>query len=152
MRYLAIDYGGKRTGLALCDKAEMMASPVAVVENRALLIQTIVDIVKEEEVEAIGLGLPLNMDDSEGAAVKGVRAFAKDLAGRIDIPIIFHDERLSSSKQRRNLRPPILRERKKRNALMPLPRQGYCNPFWTRSMKAGDYEVTFRSNSLIRLQ
>ena len=97
MRYLAIDYGLKRTGLAICDDGESIPSPLKVLTEPKLLIDSIVKIAKEEEAGAIVIGLPLNMDDaSEGPMTKRVREFAGDLERRIDLPIFFQDERLSS--------------------------------------------------------
>jgi putative Holliday junction resolvase len=96
MRYLAIDYGIRRTGLAICDAAETIASPLAVIEVRKELTKKIADLVKSENVGAVVLGLPLNMDDSTGPQAKLVLQFAGQLKQYIDIPVYFQDERLSS--------------------------------------------------------
>jgi len=96
MRYLAIDYGAKRTGLAICDRAETIASPLTVIEGQKELLKRIVDVVEAENVEAIVLGLPLNMDDSHGFQAERVFQFAEQLKARLQIPIHFQDERLSS--------------------------------------------------------
>jgi putative Holliday junction resolvase len=97
MRYLAIDYGIKRTGLAICDRAEMIASPLAVIEaGGEVLIKKIAEIVKAEDVEAIVLGLPLNMDHSHGPQAKLVLQFAEQLKKALEIPMYFQDERLST--------------------------------------------------------
>jgi putative Holliday junction resolvase len=96
MRYLAIDYGMKRTGLAVCDANETIASPLAVVQGHKDLIERIKRIIASEGIGAIVLGLPLNMDDSEGPQAKLVLAFAKELGRHIQIPIHLQDERLSS--------------------------------------------------------
>ncbi len=96
MRYLAIDYGSKRTGLAICDPAEMIASPLAVIEGQKKLLGKIADAVRNENVGAVVLGLPLNMDDSQGPAAKLVFEFAEQLKKLLDVPIYFQDERLSS--------------------------------------------------------
>jgi putative Holliday junction resolvase len=97
MRYLAIDYGLKRTGLAICDDGESIPSPLKVLTEPKLLIDSIVKIAKEEEAGAIVIGLPLNMDDaSEGPMTKRVREFAGELERQIDLQIFFQDERLSS--------------------------------------------------------
>jgi len=96
MRYLAIDYGNKRTGLAICDHSETIASPLAVIVSRKELLNRIIDIVKTENVDAIVLGLPLNMDDSAGPQAKLVRKFADQLKKHLDLPIHFQDERLST--------------------------------------------------------
>jgi putative holliday junction resolvase len=117
MRYLAIDYGGKRTGLALCDQSEMIASPFAVIDNPALLIQKILHIIKDEQVETVVVGLPMNMDDTEGQAAKTVRAFAKELAQKTAIPIVFHDERLSSFEAEEKLAAADFTRKKKKKRL-----------------------------------
>jgi putative holliday junction resolvase len=96
MRYLGIDYGNRRTGVAICDARETIASPLAVLVGQKDLIGRIVRILKKEEVEAIVLGLPLNMDDSEGPQARIVREFASKLQTQISLPIHFQDERLSS--------------------------------------------------------
>jgi len=96
MRYLAIDYGTKRTGLAICDSAETIASPLAVIQGQKELLKKIVDVVNTENVEAIVLGLPLNMNDSESAQTKLVLKFAEQLKTCLDIPVHFQDERLST--------------------------------------------------------
>jgi len=96
MRYLAIDYGTKRTGLAICDAAETIASPLKVLEGRKNLVERIAGIIRSEKVEAVVLGLPLNMDGSEGHQAKLTREFAAGLKKSIDMPIHLHDERLSS--------------------------------------------------------
>ena len=96
MRYLAIDYGDKRTGLAICDAAETIASPLTVIHGQKELLKKITDTVHAEKVEAVVLGLPLNMDDSQGPQAKLVLKFADQLKAHIDIPIHFQDERLST--------------------------------------------------------
>ena len=96
MRYLAIDYGDKRTGLAICAPAEMIVSPLSVIQGLKQLLEKIDDIIKNENVEAFVVGLPLNMDDSQGYQAKLVFQFAERLKRRFDLPIYFQDERLST--------------------------------------------------------
>jgi putative Holliday junction resolvase len=96
MRYLAIDHGTKRTGLAICDAAETIASPLAVLRGQKGLLQKIADIVEAENVEAVVLGLPLNMTGSESSQTKLVRKFAKRLKDQLSIEVHLQDERLSS--------------------------------------------------------
>jgi putative Holliday junction resolvase len=98
MRYLAIDHGEKRTGVAICDASETIVSPHAVIEtsSRQELLSRILSILQEERIEAVIIGLPLNMDDSEGPRAKQVRDFAAELERRTSCPIFFQDERLSS--------------------------------------------------------
>lgn len=98
MRFLAIDHGDKRTGLAISDAAETVANPYSVIEtqNETYLVECIAEIVEKEAVDAIVVGLPLNMDGSEGARAGRVRTFAETLSALISVPIHFYDERLSS--------------------------------------------------------
>jgi len=96
MRYLAIDHGTKRTGLAICDSAETIASPLAVIQGKKELLKKIAEVVETENVEAVVLGLPLNMTGSESAQTKLVLKFAEQLKGYLHIPVHLQDERLSS--------------------------------------------------------
>jgi putative Holliday junction resolvase len=96
MRYLAIDYGTKHVGLAICDPAETIASPLDVIEGHKNLVQRISDLVERENVGAIVIGLPLNMDDSAGPQARLVLEFGENLKKALDIPVHFQDERLTS--------------------------------------------------------
>ena len=117
MRYLAIDHGTKRTGLAICDSAETIASPLAVIQDRKELLKKIADVVESENVEAIVLGLPLNMDDSVGYQTKLVLEFAEELKAHLNIPIHFQDERLSSFGAEEKLTPAKLTRDKRKKRL-----------------------------------
>ena len=118
MRYLAIDYGRKRTGLAVCDAAETLAAPLAVLTVRqGHLVSEILEIIKREAIEAAVLGLPLNMDGSEGAQAKLIRQFARELQKHTDIPIHFHDERLTSFEAEKKLSAVDLTRKKKKKWL-----------------------------------
>jgi len=96
MRYLAIDYGTKRTGLAICDRAETIVSPLAVIQGQKELLKKIAEVIETERVEAVVLGLPLNMTGSESSQTKLVFKFAEQLKDYLHIPVHFQDERLSS--------------------------------------------------------
>lgn len=96
MRYLAIDYGIKRTGLAICDPSETIVSPLAVVSSGKSLLDKISEIIKTENIEAIVLGLPLNMDDSRGSQARMTLKFAESLKSHLEIPVYLQDERLST--------------------------------------------------------
>jgi putative Holliday junction resolvase len=105
MRYLAIDHGTKRTGLAICDAAETIASPLAVIHGQKELLKKIAEIVEAENVEAIVLGLPLNMTGSESSQTKLVRKFAEQLKNQLSVPVHLQDERLSSFSAEEKLAP-----------------------------------------------
>lgn len=119
MRYLAIDYGLKRTGLAICDRQEIIASPLAVIDDSPKqLISRIVEVVKRENVDAIVLGLPLNMDDSVGPQAELVLRFADRLKQHLDIPVHFQDERLTTfSAEEKSLTRGVRKKKKKRKPL-----------------------------------
>lgn len=117
MRYLAIDFGDKRTGLAICDPSEKIVSPVAVLEGQKDLVKKITDTIKNENVEAVVLGLPLNMDDSKGPQAERVFRFAEQLKKHLHIPIHFQDERLSSFAAEKKLAPAEFTRKKKKKRL-----------------------------------
>lgn len=101
MRYLAIDLGGKRTGLAAGDDETRIASPVGVIEcpaaQGARLLDELAAAIREHAPDALILGLPLNMDDSEGPAAKAARVFGDTLAARVGLPVHYQDERLTTA-------------------------------------------------------
>lgn len=101
MRYLAIDLGDKRTGLAVGDDVTGMVSPAGVIEqpigpDGAAVRAAILRAVSDHDPGEIVIGLPLNMDGTEGARAKTVRTFGETLREAIDLPVQYHDERLSS--------------------------------------------------------
>ena len=105
MRIFAIDLGDQRTGLALADRITNIASPAGLVEipidreDGRLLVSEIVSQFQKQasgpETEII-LGMPLNMDGTEGPRARIVRSFAQKLANRLDRPIVLVDERRTS--------------------------------------------------------
>lgn len=96
MRYLAIDYGSRHIGLAVCDRDETICSPLAVLDGPKGLSQKIAEIVKDEQIEAVVVGLAINMDGSYGPQAQVALRFAARLKQFIDVPVHFQDERLSS--------------------------------------------------------
>ncbi|MFA5422499.1 MAG: Holliday junction resolvase RuvX [Phycisphaerae bacterium] len=96
MKYLAIDYGLKRTGLAVCDPSQTICSPLSVLDSTRNLIGKLAEIITAENIDAVVVGLPINMDDTEGLQAKKVRDFAAKLKAAINVPLHFQDERLSS--------------------------------------------------------
>jgi putative Holliday junction resolvase len=98
MRYLAVDLGAKRTGLAAGDDVVGLVQPVEVlmVPRGPALLDALARAVERHGPDALVIGLPLNMDGTEGGATADVRAFGAALAGRVELPVHFHDERLSS--------------------------------------------------------
>ncbi len=98
MRYLAIDLGDKRTGLAVGHDETGIITPLKVItlQPDQQLIAAILGEIKEQQAEALVLGLPVNMDGTEGPRAKQARNFATSLSSQTDLPIHFQDERLTS--------------------------------------------------------
>jgi putative Holliday junction resolvase len=102
---IGLDLGTKTIGLALSDIGRQIASPLRTIgrtrfsaDARALLAET-----KNHGAVGLILGLPLNMDGSEGPRVQATRAFARNLAALTNLPIVFWDERLSTAAVTRTL-------------------------------------------------
>ena len=95
-KILGLDHGDKRFGIALSDAGKVIATPRQVVEGVAALWDAIGPLVEEEDIEAIVLGLPLNMDGSEGPRARKVIEFSRELEKRTGLQVYFWDERLSS--------------------------------------------------------
>lgn len=95
MVILGVDLGKARTGVAVCDKSELLASPVEVVNehNRERLLARVAQLAKERRAEQIVVGLPRNMDGSEGESAQNARAFGAELAETTGLPVDFSDER-----------------------------------------------------------
>ena len=95
MVIMSVDLGKARTGLALCDKTEFLASPYKVIfeKSPAKLPQRVADAAKEAGAELIVVGLPKNMDGSEGESAQNARAFAKQLSELTGLETVMQDER-----------------------------------------------------------
>lgn len=97
-RILGIDYGDVRIGLALSDLMKIIASPFKVISNNGIdqSVDCISKIIRENEVDKVVIGLPVNMDGTEGERAVITRKFAEKIKNNNDVEIIFQDERLSS--------------------------------------------------------
>ncbi|GDY05092.1 putative pre-16S rRNA nuclease [Phycisphaerae bacterium] len=97
-RFLALDLGDRRTGLALGDSLTNIVSPIGTINvaKGPALLDALKKVLKENAPDEIVIGLPLNMDESEGAASKAVREFALQIAQLTNKPIHLHDERLTT--------------------------------------------------------
>lgn len=113
MVILSVDYGDVRTGLAICDKLEMLASPVAVINEKyePKLITAITDIVKTKKPELIVVGLPKNMDGSLGFRAEACTQFAGHLKEACGVETVMWDERLTSVIAHRQLQAAGKREK-----------------------------------------
>ena len=95
MKIMAVDYGDARTGLAVCDRTEFLASPVGIIEEKsfAKVAEKIVYASREFEAGMIVIGLPRNMDGTEGARAQKCRKLADTLKAIVPIPVELWDER-----------------------------------------------------------
>jgi putative holliday junction resolvase len=102
---LGLDLGTKTIGVAISDLTRQIASPLETIARRKFAddAQRLIHLAKREKAGLIVLGLPLNMNGSEGPRAQSTRAFARNLARQIDIPIVFWDERLSTAAVERML-------------------------------------------------
>lgn len=94
---LAIDYGEVRIGLAVSDELEIGANPLSVIKRKTEKedLAKIEDIIKERNVARVVVGLPLNMNGTEGPMAKAAREFAAKIA-KLDVEVKLWDERLST--------------------------------------------------------
>ena len=98
-RLLGIDQGEKTLGLAISDSRLRLASPLETIRRKKFTAdaEALRAICEARQVGGLVFGLPVNMDGSEGPRCQSVRQFARNLSARIDIPIAFWDERLSTA-------------------------------------------------------
>jgi putative holliday junction resolvase len=95
-RALGVDLGSKRIGIAVGDRTGTIASPLSVLQRSGSVKrdhQAIAKLVEEEEAEVVVVGLPLNMNGSEGPAAQAAIAEAAQLATVVAVPVVTFDER-----------------------------------------------------------
>jgi putative Holliday junction resolvase len=104
-RYLGIDYGTKRIGLALSDPTRTLASPLPCLQAQPFtkFIKDLKKLVAEQEVSLILVGMPRNMDGSYGPAAQAAQEFVHHLKAALVVPIQTIDERLSTVEASRKL-------------------------------------------------
>ncbi len=98
MIIMSVDYGDVRTGIAVCDKMQILASPVCVIteKNRDVLVDKIAELATERKVERICVGLPQNMDGSYGFRSDACRELGKMLEEKTGLTVAFQNERLTT--------------------------------------------------------
>ena len=95
MKIMAVDLGKARTGIAICDESEMLASPVTVIHehNEERLLEKISQIISEQHSKLLVARLPRNMDGSDGESAQRCRSFAEKLQNETRLPVTLRDER-----------------------------------------------------------
>ena len=105
MRLLGLDLGEKTIGLALSDTLLTVATPMETLKRGKFSAdaQILGEMIAKQGVGGLVIGLPLNMDGSEGPSAQSARAFGRNFAQRSALPIVYWDERLSTSAVTRTL-------------------------------------------------
>ena len=98
MIILGVDFGDTRTGLAVCDKTELLASPAGVITERdfALCMKKVADAAKEHRAEMLVVGYPKNMNGTIGERAERCRLFAEGLKELTGVPVELWDERCTT--------------------------------------------------------
>jgi putative Holliday junction resolvase len=94
LRVLALDHGTVRVGAAICDPTGTLCTPLPVIEPPEP--RSVVELVREREVERVVVGLPVHLSGEEGSQAALARTFADELSALLDIPVDTYDERLTS--------------------------------------------------------
>jgi putative holliday junction resolvase len=104
-RLLGLDLGSKTIGMALSDVTRSIATPYDTIWRGKFTVdaKTIAGAIESNEVGALIIGMPYNLDGSEGPRAQSTRAFARNLALHVTVPIAFWDERLSTAAVERHL-------------------------------------------------
>ncbi len=104
-RLLGLDVGTKTVGMALSDVTRSIATPYDTIRRTKFTAdaKTIAETIDKNQIGALIIGLPFNLDGSEGPRAQSTRAFARNLATHVSVPIAFWDERLSTAAVERHL-------------------------------------------------
>ncbi|HXG61676.1 MAG TPA: Holliday junction resolvase RuvX, partial [Planctomycetota bacterium] len=95
MKVLAVDLGGRRTGLAISDPEGRLAMALPTLEDATA--EDVARVAEEHQAEEVLVGLPLNMDGTVGPSARRAMDFAEELRTRVRVPVVLWDERLSSA-------------------------------------------------------
>ncbi len=97
-KLMGLDLGTKTIGVAICDAMRYSASPVETIKRAKFTAdaERLLQLIEQNNVSGIVIGLPLNMDGTEGPRAQSARAFARNLKQKTDLPIAFWDERMST--------------------------------------------------------
>lgn len=119
MIIMAIDLGKSRTGLAICDKNEILASPIGTIQEKddEKLIIKIIENLTSYKAEMAVIGLPKNMDGSIGESAERAQKFADILSKKISIPINLWDERRTTISAHNYLNKTNVRGKKRKNII-----------------------------------
>ena len=102
-RSLGLDIGDKRIGVALSDPGGILASPFTIInrQDETADIEAIINIINQQQVGQVVVGLPRSMDGNVGKQAEKVKAFTQELCNHTEVPITFRDERLTTVSAKR---------------------------------------------------
>ena len=138
-RVLAVDWGGRRFGLALSDPTRLIAQPLVTLVRRAnhrAPVADIVALIARHEVARVVIGLPLDLEGAEGDAAGEVRAFGEAVERRSGVPVTYWDERLSTAAALRSARAAGVRDRDSRERIDQMAAVAILQG-WLDAAKAG---------------
>ncbi len=97
-RLIGLDLGSKRIGVSICDEKQLIATPYKTIRKSKYneLIEELKNIIQENDIKAIIIGYPLNMDGSSGSSAQSVNDVSKNIDKEIDVDVCLWDERLST--------------------------------------------------------
>lgn len=95
-RVLGVDYGSHRVGLAISDSLRLTAQPLEVI-SRPAAVERISELISEMDIREIVMGLPLGLSGREGPAARLTRSFGTEITDATGLPVVFLDERFTSS-------------------------------------------------------
>jgi len=117
VRLLGLDVGEKRIGVAVTDPTGLFAQPVSTIMRGTNDIREIADLVKEYDITEVVVGLPVNMNGSIGPGAEKVQEFAQNLEETLTVPIVFEDERLTTSMAERMMIDADVSRRKRKKSV-----------------------------------
>lgn len=117
MRYLGIDFGLVKVGVALSDPLQIIASPLTVLKNDQNLFKNIQDILNDYQINKIIIGNPLHLNGNQSQSSQKVQQFKSELAKLTDLEIILVDERLTTTQAAKKLHEAGLSRRQQKNKI-----------------------------------
>lgn len=131
MRILCIDYGSKNTGIAISDESCALAFPLETVSSNNA-IERIVEIIQEKKITQLVVGLPVNMNDTEGAKAKETREFGKKLERTTGLIPEYIDETLTTYDSEQEMKEHKVKRKKRKAIIDQLAAQKMLQEFLDR--------------------
>lgn len=124
-KILGVDFGDTRTGLAICDPSRILASGIGYISPGGIekTADAVAEVAREQGASAVVVGLPVNMDGSEGARAARCRKFAHLLEERLSLPVAMFDERMTTMTAARYLNETNTRGKKRKTVIDTLSAQ-----------------------------